>query len=206
MSFDDVYGSKNPRLIELAHDNVDCHVVEFQYTGFQPIKALRRTIEHLHVLLKKFVHHFRTLSAELPFFRWVVARSLKAIKTQWNLKPASIHCYNTFAWQGVSQFLGESTRIGSLHRGLRLRHRPAIMKHYDVKSFPIRLTSNKEYGPNSWLNYAIGQNNCGDRTTQCKISLKKISLVVTETARLCSSLMASILKIESLKTCPAKLG
>ena len=37
MSFDDVYGSKTTA--ELAHDNVDCHVVEFQYTGFQLIQS-----------------------------------------------------------------------------------------------------------------------------------------------------------------------
>ena len=117
-------------IAELAHDNVDCHVVEFQYTGFQPIKLIKKDEVSIYtVFLPSFVHHFRTLSAELPFFRWIVARSLKAIKTQWNLNPAVIHCYNTFAWQGVSQFARQIPRV---HLTVDFAEDlPSIMREYD---------------------------------------------------------------------------
>lgn len=115
---------------ELALDNIECHVVEFQYSGFQPIKLKTKDGVSIYtVFLPSFVHHFRTLSAELPFFRWTVVRSLRAIKAQWNLEPAVIHCYNTFAWRGVSQF---SRQFQKVHLTVDFAEDlPSIMKEYD---------------------------------------------------------------------------
>lgn len=118
------------QVAELTRNNVDCHVVEFQYSGFQPIKLITNDGVSIYtVFLPSFIHHFRTLSAELPIFRWVVARSLKAIKAQWNLEPAVFHCYNTFAWRGVSQFARQFRRV---HLTVDFAEDlPSIMREYD---------------------------------------------------------------------------
>lgn len=131
------------QVAELTLDNVECHVVEFQYSGLQPIKLRTKDgISIYTVFLPSFVHHFRALSAELPFFRWAVVRSLRAIRAQWNLNPAVIHCYNTFAWRGVSQF---SQQFQKVHLTVDFAEDlPSIMGEYDyvkrgIGKFLVRL-------------------------------------------------------------------
>ncbi|MDE0870868.1 MAG: glycosyltransferase [Flavobacteriales bacterium] len=92
----------------LNGEGVDCHVVEFQYCGRKPLEqrsSMGITIYTIHA--PKFLHHFRSLSADLPVFNWFAKRSLKAVSSKHPISPTVVHCYNTFAWEGVAQFVNE---------------------------------------------------------------------------------------------------
>ena len=76
------------------------------------------------VFLPSFVHHFRTLSAELPFFNRTNKSNQNSAEFKTCCNPP-----NTFAWQGVSQFARQIPRV---HLTVDFAEDlPSIMREYD---------------------------------------------------------------------------
>ena len=84
---------------------VDCHVVEFKFTGSQGIgKNVNANLTLHTIYAPSILHKFRALSAELPVFQAFVKVSLRKVFQTQPMSPDVVHCYNTFAWEGVHEF------------------------------------------------------------------------------------------------------
>lgn len=128
----------------LVECGVNCHVIEFQYHGWRAITSRRLSngvVVHT-IYAPRWAHHFRTLSAELPFFAWFVSWALKRVFESFEAQPTFIHCYNTFAWGGVFNFAKRHKNIACIIDFAE--DLPSIMREYDyvkrgVGSFLVNL-------------------------------------------------------------------
>ena len=117
----------------IASEDVDCHIVEFRYFGYKPLE--QRSVMGLNVYTvnaPKILQNFRALSAELPVFTWFVKNRLMSVVSKYQISPAIVHCYNTFAWEAVSGFIRKRSADKKPQLVIDFAEDlPSIMREYD---------------------------------------------------------------------------
>ena len=117
----------------ISRSGVDCHIVEFQYTGRKPLEqSVHEGLNVYTIHAPAILHKFRALSAELFVFHRFVRASLKKALQMHHLTPDVVHCYNTFAWKGVHHFA--NTLLPGKRPKLVIdfaEDLPSIMQEYD---------------------------------------------------------------------------